>query len=93
MCVRASYMKMTKGTNLMQQFYLFQNCCVVLCIVCFVSFYVLFVCKCVLPPGDNPTAVNKYIISYHIINNSICLGHIQVAPGGMCRTSGECSLS
>jgi len=29
----------------------------------FVLFYVLFVCKCVLPPGDNPTAVNKYIIS------------------------------
>ena len=27
-------------------------------------FYVLFVCKCVLPPGDNPIAVNKYIISY-----------------------------
>jgi hypothetical protein len=25
-------------------------------------FSVLFVCKCVLPPGDNPTAVNKYII-------------------------------
>jgi len=24
--------------------------------------YVLFVCKCVLPPGDNPIAVNKYII-------------------------------
>jgi len=29
----------------------------------FVLFYVLFVCKCVLPPGDNPIAVNKYIIS------------------------------
>jgi len=30
---------------------------------CFVSFYVLFVCKCVLlPPGDNPIAVKKYII-------------------------------
>ena len=28
-------------------------------------FYVLFVCKCVLPPGDNPIAVNKYII-YHM---------------------------
>jgi hypothetical protein len=28
----------------------------------FVFFYVLFVCKCVLPPGDNPIAVNKYII-------------------------------
>jgi len=26
-----------------------------------VLFYILFVCKCVLPPGDNPTAVNKYI--------------------------------
>jgi hypothetical protein len=26
----------------------------------FVLFYVLFVCKCVLPPGNNPTAVNKY---------------------------------
>jgi len=23
------------------------------------------VCKCVLPPGDNPIAVNKYIISYY----------------------------
>ena len=45
------------------------NCCVVLCIVCFVSFYILFVCKCVLlPPCDNPIAVNKYIISYHIIS-------------------------
>ena len=28
----------------------------------FVLFYVLFVCKCVLPQGDNPIAVNKYII-------------------------------
>ena len=42
------------------------NCCVVLCIVCFISFYVSFVCKCaLLPPGDNPIAVNKYIISYN----------------------------
>jgi hypothetical protein len=30
----------------------------------FMLFYALFVCKCVLPPGDNPIAVNKYIISY-----------------------------
>jgi hypothetical protein len=29
----------------------------------FVLFCVLFVCKCVLPPGDNPIAVNKYIIN------------------------------
>jgi hypothetical protein len=27
----------------------------------FVLFCELFVCKCVLPPGDNPIAVNKYI--------------------------------
>ena len=27
----------------------------------FVLFYVLFVYICVLPPGDNPIAVNKYI--------------------------------
>jgi len=34
----------------------------------FVLFYVLFVCKCVLPPGDNPIAVNKYrIISYFFL--------------------------
>jgi hypothetical protein len=33
-----------------------------------VLFFVLFVCKCVLPSGDNPIAVNKYIISYRIIS-------------------------
>jgi hypothetical protein len=43
---------------------------VVICVVwlLFVLFYVLFVCKWVLPPWDNPIAVNKYIISYHIIS-------------------------
>ena len=41
---------------------------VVICVVrlLFVLFYVLFVCKCLLTPGDNPIAVNKYIISYII---------------------------
>jgi hypothetical protein len=40
---------------------------VVICVVrlLFVLFCVLFVCKCVLPPGDNPTAVNKYIICHN----------------------------
>jgi len=48
------------------------NCCVVLCIVCFVSFYVLFVCKCVLlPPGDNLIAVNEYIISKALFTREI----------------------
>jgi hypothetical protein len=39
---------------------------VIICVVrlLFVLFYVLFVCKCVLPPRDNPIAVNKYVI-YH----------------------------
>jgi hypothetical protein len=37
-------------------------CSVVICVVglLFVLFCVLFVCKCVLPSGDNPIAVNKY---------------------------------
>jgi hypothetical protein len=38
-------------------------CCsdVIICVVrlLFVLFYVVSVCKCVLPPGDNPIAVNK----------------------------------
>jgi len=40
---------------------------VCICVVrlLFVLFYLLFVCKCVLPPGDNPIAVNKYIISLY----------------------------
>jgi len=41
---------------------------VVICVVrlLFVLFCILFVCKCVLPPGDHPFSVNKYIISYII---------------------------
>ena len=36
---------------------------VVICVVRLVFvFYILFVCKCVLPPGDNQIVVNKYII-------------------------------
>ena len=34
-------------------------------------------CTVLLPPGDNPIAVNKYIISY---NKSI-LGYIQIGSG------------
>jgi len=30
-------------------------------------FYALFVFKCVLPAGDNPIAVNKYIISLGVL--------------------------
>jgi hypothetical protein len=40
-------------------------CVVRLCVL----FYVLFVCKCVLPPGDNPIAVNKYRVFQKEIYN------------------------
>ena len=51
---------------------------VVICVVLllFVLFYLLFLCKCVLPPGDNPIAVNKYINindTYHIMFPEISL--------------------
>jgi hypothetical protein len=58
----------------------------VICVILFVirvvllsivMFYVLFMCKCVLPPGVNPIAVDKYIISYHIINKS-CVSIVRV---------------
>ena len=32
--------------------------CICVVFLLFVLFYVLFVCKCVLPPGDNPIAVD-----------------------------------
>jgi hypothetical protein len=55
-----------------------------LCVICvvrllFMLFYVLFVCKCVLPPGDNPIAVNKYI-KYKYKTNSILLVSLLSAP-------------
>jgi hypothetical protein len=34
--------------------------CVVLCTVC------VQMCTVLLPPGVNPIAVNKYMISYHV---------------------------
>jgi hypothetical protein len=37
--------------------------CICVVRLLFMLFYVLFVCKCVPPPGDNTIAVNKYIIS------------------------------
>jgi len=36
--------------------------CIVLYIVCVVSFCVLFVCNVLMPPDGNKIAVNKYII-------------------------------
>jgi len=45
------------------------TCCsdVIFCVVhwLIVLFYVVLVCKCVLPPGDNPIAVNKYYYYYN----------------------------
>ena len=51
---------------------LFQNFCVVLCIVCFVSFCVLFVCKYVLYYCHQvATQLQLTNILYHIISNNI----------------------
>ena len=48
---------------------------VVICVarLLFLLFCVLFVCKCVLPPGDNPIAVNKHINNIISINKTIYL--------------------
>jgi hypothetical protein len=54
---------------------------VVFCVVhlLFLLFCVLFVCKCVLPPGDNPITVNKCMYTYLSIGfflllmNSLCV--------------------
>jgi hypothetical protein len=53
---RVKFAKMVHGPH--------SSTLVVICVVrlLFVLFCVLFVCKCVLVPGDNPIAVNKYII-------------------------------
>jgi len=54
---------------------------VVICFVrlLFVLFYVLFVCKCLLPPGDNPIAVNKYICGVYCIVY-VCRNHRTQRP-------------
>jgi len=53
------------------------SCCVVLCIVCFVSFYVLFVCKCVLYFCHRVTTQLQLTnISYHIISYIELRGHV-----------------
>ena len=44
----------------------------------FVLFYVLFVCKCVLTPGDNPTAVNKYISINNVYQEPTARTHAPV---------------
>jgi hypothetical protein len=53
--------------------------CIFVVRLLFVLFYVLFMCKCVLSPGDNPIAVNKYHIMYHIVY------HIISRTIGICR--------
>jgi len=41
-----------------------------------VLFYVVLVCKCVLPPGDNPIAVNKYYYYYKFKKTSVIVNNV-----------------
>jgi hypothetical protein len=54
-------------------------CVVIICVVLLliVLFYVFFMCKCVLPPGVNPIAVNKCINIISNISESIFLNSSQ----------------
>jgi len=46
-------------------------------------------CTVILPPGDNPIAVNKYIISYHIISYlRLCISSVLVNGVVNCYSSG-----
>jgi hypothetical protein len=66
-----------------------------------VLFCVLFVCKCVLPPGDNPTVVYIYIYQFIVIRQFMLvhyfvsirarfLGHetFDIVPGGFAKNFG-----
>jgi hypothetical protein len=46
-----------------------------------VLFYVVLVCKCVLPPGDNPIAVNKYY--YYYFTKGLQTGNPVISMGSV----------
>jgi hypothetical protein len=56
--IRLSQLEASKRKLVWHRCYLFVIRVVLLLIV---MFYILFMCKCVLPPGVNPIAVDKYI--------------------------------
>jgi hypothetical protein len=66
-CKANARIKLKDGARTALYHIILYLCCsdVIICVVrlLFMLFYVLFVCKCVLPPGDKPIAVNKYIVS------------------------------
>ena len=70
---------------------LFQNFCVVLCIVCFVLFCVFFVCKCVLYYCHQvATQLQLTNISYHIISYQFLAGVKILLSGAMYRLNVGC---
>ena len=66
---------------------LFQNCCVVLCIVCFVSLYVLFVCKCVL------YYCHRVTTQLQLTNISYSMNRKQIANASSSFHLASCSLT
>jgi hypothetical protein len=61
------------------------------CSVVIVLFCVLFVCKCVLPPGDNPIAVNKYINIKHPFVMELGFSR-PITSSSLCFFIRQCSL-
>jgi hypothetical protein len=59
-----------------------------------VMVYVLFVCKCVLPPGVNPTAVDKYInllsVKHHVQGISGITEQLPGSEEGICSMDSVC---
>ena len=66
---------------------------VIFCVVhwLIVLFYVVLVCKCVLPPGDHPIAVNKYYYYYYRYIKGIRHTNLHNMHSELCRFN--CSSS
>ena len=67
--IRSQVCRRMRGGNDMCEIRCYLCCSVAICVVpCFVC---LQMCTVLLPPCDNPMAVNKYIMSYHIMSYHI----------------------
>ena len=56
------------------------------------AFFSLNICKLVLLYANVPTSEQSYEKRKRGLKKCVHEGHIQGVPGGMCQTSGGCSL-